>query len=532
MARLSIYALDLSLTYFLSFVLSPTRDLLGLIGEALLLAPAAAFWEISLARIIGLLLTTQALRFYAVIFFGHTLFSPLFGIYPKEGFIWSRLGGGLRITLETFMAPVIIFQALFSPSNLLLSEKWTRTENLQKGQSKLAWFGHFITPLIVLMSFYSPLFSNMTLFDGVVVVQEEMKARPLETKEDFDLFKLYRSERFRFESLSDLGKGRFHLLPDYDFRRSSGQLRVVPFVKVIDTQQRRVVNFKVGPDLRWGPILLRSRQGMPFWSEQYPDLATEINNLTEEERRGDEGKQFSEQACNDIQTLVKKSFELGPGRLIDHTLASGPFIRGLVQTRQILLEVIDPTSAPQVDLVKLGKTQFLRFRQRLEHSDDFSSRHTLIPLCTTRTPYYEINTMNDLPSDLARTDFIESFLTKASWNFETFVKDDIPKQRQNFHLFHLIDGLMDSSLSESERLKLEEGTSYMLFNLGNLSFKDELIDKYFQNSLERISELVRLMDERDETVFTKSFLFYLDQLKTASKNKNADYFAAGLKEVK
>lgn len=532
MARLSAYSLDLSLTYFLTFFLSPTRDLLGLTGDALLLGLEASWWGISLARVIGLLVITQVMRFYAVIFFGHTLFSPMFGLYPKEGILWSRLGGGLRIAVESFLAPVIFVQALIYPSKLLLSEKWTRTETTQKSYSKLAWFAHFITPLLVVMSFYSPLFSNMTLFDGVVVVEEEIKPRPLEAKQNFDLFKLYRSERFRLESLSDLGKGRFHLLPDYDFRRSSGQLRVVPFVKIVDTEQRRVVYFKVGPDLRWGPILQRSGQGMPFWPNQYPALFKEMKSLNEEERKGDKGKQFSAEACSDIQRLVKKSFELSPGRLIDHTLSSGPFIRGLIQTRQVLLEIIDPTSAPQVDLITLGKTPFLRFRQRMDHANDHSSRHTLLPLCTTRSPYFEINTTNDLASDRARTDFMENFLAKASWNFESFEKDEIPKQRRDFHLFHLIDGLMDSNITEDQRLKLEEGTSYMLFNLGNLSFQDELIDTHFQNSLERIAELVSLMDERDETVFTKSFLFYLEQLKMAIKNKNADYFAAGLKDIK
>lgn len=529
-ARLSSFALDVSLTYFLSFLLSPNVDILSQMGNRLLLSFDLSLMEFSLARLLALLLLTMVLRFYCVLFFGHTLFAPLYGLYPREGFIWSRVGGGLRLILDLLLFPIILFQLVFTRTSRTLSEQLTKTQLIQKDGGSLAWVGHFLTPILILLSLYSPLFMKLSVFDGVKVVEEEIQAGKLEAGENFDQLTLYKSEKFKIETLSHLAEDRFVLMPDYDFRRSSGQLRVSPYVKIIDRQQKRVGQFKIGPDVRWTPLLLRSKEGMPFWSGQFEHLAAELSKLSDEELKGDVPLNFSAQACDDFQRLLKSSFELGGNNLIDHTLEFGPFIRGLVQLRSVMLDIIDPTVAPQVDLIRFGQTPFLRFRQLLEFSElEYTSRHTLFPLCVTRAPYYELNFKNDLASTQSRRDFTDTFLSKARWDFVEMQREPIPQKRAEFHLFHLIDGLLANDIGEQQRLYLEEGSSYFLFNLGHLSFEDDLIYRELLVTLERIEEIVGLMDKKDDSVFTKSFLFYLDQSKEALKNKNANYFAAKIR---
>lgn len=525
-ARLSSYALDMALTYFLSFLLSPDFDILYQTGNKLLFSFDLVLLQFSLARCLGLLFLTQILRFYCVLFFGHTLFAPLFGMYPREGFVWSRVGGGLRLVLDTLVFPAIILQLLFLNKGLCLSEQVSKTQLVQKSSGVLVWVGHFSAPILVFLSLYSPLFMKLIIFDGVKVIEESVEAPALNATENFDKIKLYKSEKFKIETLSHLGSGRFIIVPDYDFRRSSGQLRVSPYVKIIDRAQNRVGQFKIGPDLRWTPLLSRSQEGMPLWKTQFKNLSLEMTQLSQEALRGDVSHTFSAAACEDFQRLLKASFELGAGSLIDHTIQFGPFIRGMVQLRTALFDVLDSTVAAQVDLVKLGETPFLRFRQFFEFSQEsYTSKHTLFPLCTTRAPYYELNFKNDLASLKSRRDFVNIFLSQARWEFDQILADPLPETKSDFHFFHLVDGLTTSNINQAQRQKFEEGSLDFLYRLARLSLQDPLLQEELLHTLAKMEEILELLEKKKEQSFSDDYLLQIIRSKEALEKRDADYFA-------
>lgn len=530
--RLSCLLMEVSAAYGLSFVISPEKDLLMNLGELLLSSKDWGIFNFSIQTLLGLYLLTQLFRFSSQLFFGHGLFDPLFGLTTKGGYFAPRFLGGLKLVLDTILFPLIIFHLPLVYSNPTMIEKWSGFQKYQ--ETTPGFFGHlglFLTPLTVIISLYTPLIMGLTLFDGVEVSDEATKKLGAPKVDDLKSYEIYSSKLYGFKTLSSLGSGRFHLIPQFDLSRSQGRLKLTPHILIYDQRESVFLNFKLKATLRFGPLIQKSQQGMPFWNQKFPELSKTYSLLSFEQRSGKQAFVFKAPACREIKQLVRSSFELGLSSLIDHSFEYGPFLKGMVVLRRSLLSIVGAEIPPEVDLYELGDASFLRFRQLYDLPQRKSAiKQTLFPLCVTQSPVFALVSDSDLPSAISRKDFMAEFFGQSEWSFkeEATVTNPLPEKKEDINVFHLLDYAQWNKLDEVDLQKLEEGISYFYFDLAykalsTSSVHGELKDE-IEKSLTRMIDLLRLNKKKDHTHITSSLILYLRQTLDALKQENKSYF--------
>lgn len=524
--------MEVSAAYILSFVLSPERDLLTLLGQRLVPALSASIFNISLHTFIGLYVMTQIFRFASQLFFGHGFFDPLFGLTGRGGFFGPRLLGGFKVILDTLFFPFVVFHLPLLRSRETAIERWSSFQKYQdESPGFLGHLGLFLTPLSVFLSLYAPLMMGLTLFDGVKIRNEETKNLEGPDPEDLKSYEIYSSELYGFKTLSSLAEGRFLLIPQFDLSRTQGRLKLSPHILVYDQRESIFLELKLKATLRLGPLIQKSRGGVPFWNQYFPELTKTYSLMSSEQKQGKQVFNFKDRACEDVQKLVRSSFELGARTLVDHTFEYGPFLKGFVELRRSLLSVVGSEIPPEVDFYQLGDTTFLRFRQLYDLPNRESAiEQTFLPLCVTRSPVFVLKSDSDLPSAISREDFLAEFFEQSEWRFgeQRAITNPLPKKKEEVNVFHLLDYAQWDELEKNDFERLEEGISYFFFDLGHQAlnasnFGPELKTEV-ENSMVRMIDLLTLNRKKDRTLITRGLIIYLQQTLEAFKNENKNYF--------
>jgi len=422
-------------------------------------------------------------------------FSLLFGLTPMAFFLglrspvhWWRVRWvqGLKLILDFFLLPLVLFHwvTLWSRPNELRGEQ-TLVEKLlgislsQKPETAAQNLMSFLVFPLFLLSLYSPLLSRLTYFDGLKLVESDIE---LSTPTDFQRVKIMQSDRFGFQWATDQTEKRFLMIPDYQFVRQGTQLRLQPAVAIYDSEKKVFMQMIAKKEIRLNQLFNQAQEGQPFFSKRFPKLASQ---------------NFGPESCSEIVDLMTSSLRLGTGSLVSHTLRSGPFVRGFINLREGLLSLVDFSSQTEVDLIRIGKTPLLRFRQTETGVND-QVIHTYLPLCTEKSLMFSVSYQSTLAHAKSYQDFLEKVLATSSWEYLT--ENKLPRKGEDFHVFHIVDFF--TQLTPDQRIIFEEGSfQYLEKAFKKIDHEKEKLAQF----LEKMIDITAMVRGRNKQVLSEAY---------------------------
>jgi len=473
------------------------------------------------------------IRFYFTLVFGVSLGAFLMGISSDGRWLWKRIGGGGRVVFETFTSPLLVFDLPLFGGNPTFKERLSFTRLVER-PTIWASKGRFIfLPIFMFSAFVAPLLQNLTLIDGLVVSFSTEKKEKLGQNTNFDSFKYHPSNRFKLNSFTSLQNQRFVLLPSFQITKKNNKKRINPFLIIYDTKNGSDGEFRITGKVDLLDILERARKGNPLFNARYKELHQLLNEdrkiYVKKPYRQEYGKKFliSKLVHEEIDSLVQSSFELSLSNLPSHVLDNGPFIRGYVDLRNALLTITSRSQVPEVDILKMGSTQFLRFKQIFDSPPEGQRAYqeTLLPLTTNNALIYTFNWGKSMQDALSRKEFRESFFGVVDWYFDYSNVFTFPETIEDMKPLHILDFFTKNDLSKKERDRLEEFIYHYYFKLGrdSLQRNDDKLRNFIISSLNRLFLIARLKNSK-ENYYSTNFFNLVTGLKKSLKNKSNQYF--------
>ncbi|MBT3586245.1 MAG: hypothetical protein HN509_15160 [Halobacteriovoraceae bacterium] len=487
-----------------------------------------------LATAVLVFLLTLVLRFYATLFLGVSFGQGVLGIRGTGGFLWKRIGGGARVVLEVLLGPALIFNLPVFFGKRSLKELLTSTVLVEKPTLISASLPFILIPLCVLGAFFAPLLQNLTLIDGISVSFSQKIQERLDNRSDFKSFETYSSNRFKMSSLSSLNKGRFILLPSFEVTKVGNKRKITPYIQIYDKKNQTDGILKITKKFNLLRLLEIGRVGNPLFVKRYPEL----DLILAQDRKKFGRKKYHQDlkrtplinplGQEEIESFIQSSFELSLSHLFGHILNNGPFLRGYVQVRNKMMELIDLGSTPEVDMVNLGSHRFLRLKQSFEDPlpDTKGQVESLIPLGTNNSMVFQFSWKKNIQAALARKAFRSTFLGNSHWFFDYYGIFEFPKSELEMNPLHILDYFTKQDLNPQQRELLEEYIYRYYYNICRygLISKDLGLQELLLANLNRYLLVARVNNSLKRNYYSDKFLSLIKELKKNMLRNNKDYY--------
>ncbi len=491
-------------------------------------------------------LVSQGLIFFSTLVFGRSLFEMVARSKNSGPWWWQRVGGGAKAIIDIFLAPLLIFDLPILFKMPSLKERLCGSYTLVPKQGAPLRL-LLIVPFFFLFTLLAPLMTNLELMASNPVTVVEVEAKKLEGGRDFSKFQDVSSELFHFKSFTSFGEGQLWPLPDYDRVRARRKKKISPTLLIYDQKNKNFGHWRIKKQISLLSLLSLGRKGNPLFSLHFPNLNSAIELLkqnpdafTKKEGKSKERLDdlFSPELKKEIQKFFKVSFELGVDQLIGHTLTYGPFIRGFIEVRQAVLGLLPRGAKPEIDLVKLGNQNFLRFRQIHEKGSVLgkSVTESYLPIGTEHSVLFEMGWDSSLSGALSAKTFRESVLASAQWFFDY---KDLFDQKWNQTLEEtkkstallILDLLVERKLKDRQKDLLEKLLYQFYFDICRQAIKDSELDLFHlvKDNFGRISSFIEyrngLSKERNKSYFSPIFMKKWKELWNGLRLKQADFFS-------
>lgn len=489
-----------------------------------------------LSNICLIYLLTTSFRFYSCLLFGRSISQLCIGIKNKDGFLWSRIGGGLRTFIEILFPLTLLDAALLLRGQKTLKESISGTTLIYRGGLPSKIVTTLYSFIVIFLTIGSPLLQNMTFVDGVELAFSKIKLEKIDNRTDFSKFKHYPSETFKLSSFSAMKDGNLTLIPSFEITREKNKKRIRPYLVIYDLDRKVQGDLRLQRRFSLFKVIQIASKYDPLFSVFYPELQKVIKRPLDhygikkyEDSFGDK-KLLNPIAREEIQKLIQSSFELSFNNLIQSVAKIGPFISGHIKIRNLLLSLVDSTTPPTVDMIKLGNYNFLRLKQIFDATadGDRSYRESYIPIETLNSSIITMEWGSSVKDALAREEFKSKFLGASKWFFDYSSVFKFTGDEDNMSAFSILDYFSDLTIDQVSREKLEKYTFTYFSELSTKSMISN--DEALQNSL--IASMNRLVllnnyakvKAKDKGAFSNKFSRLMSNLKEALKNKNKKFF--------
>lgn len=475
------------------------------------------------------------IRFYTTLIFGVSLSQWLLGLRGLGTKSWKRVGGGARVVLEGLLGPLVIGELLLLFKKPSLKETFSHTRIYNVGSKLSLWLGVVWVSGLILFSTISPLLEGLSLVDGMILnpVTENLD---LKTEGALKEFKEYSSNRFKFKSLSSLSEGRFIFLPSFEFiKRGANNPKINAYLRVYDKESNLDALVKVEERFSLLKLLESGKLGNPFFSSQFPTLAKGLleprESFFKRKYQASYGadKILKPKMRLEMERLIRASLSLGKSTFVGHLLTFGPFYRGFVKVRSLLLSKALKGIPPEIDFGKIGNYKFLRYKQLFDENIIFDKKmvETYLPIETNNSVALRFYWGSSLQSALSRNHFRKSFLQGTLWYFDYFNMFEFPKQSDDINSLTVFDHFIKKSLTERQREMMEEAVYRIYFKTARRSLQNDdlkLQELLFDNLNRLFLVAAHLNKETSKRYYSEKFLVHLKDLRTSIKSKNLTYF--------
>jgi hypothetical protein len=478
-------------------------------------------------------LVTMILRFFHTLATGLSPFQYWLGFRLESP--WPRLLGGLRVGVEFLTLPLLLFSLPLLKGAPTIAEKYSQAYLLRPWRQsilKSCVRTGILVPLIFFLAVAAPLLKDLSLLDGLVVSVGNIKKEKLEKGGNFTNFKTFASEKYKFKSFSSLADGRFILLPDYEVIKVQGKRRISPYLMVLDTARKTTGEFKLSKRLSLLDILKVAKRGNPLFSANYPRINQAIKlrkrSFAARKLKGPARSLFDPLLKKEIEELIRAAFEVSLNNLVRYTLKSGPFLRGHVELRRTFIRLLRAGIKPEVDLMSVGNSTFLRFRQRLNEDIPLNKQiiETYIPIDTQNSMILELGWDKSLAAALSANAFRQSFLSAGEWFFDYKGFFTAPERESDMTALSAIDLLGSSKLSLKQRELLEEFLYRYYYEQIREALKLSTGERseVLRQNIGRLSSVMDIKEEMDSESFSDLFINQWHELWSAFKARDKSYF--------
>ncbi len=526
------YFLGHFLTYFLlsfSFFGQLEVSLVSFFGQA------SGLNTFSLGFFLYWHLITVLMRFFHTLLLGVTPFEYLAGLSNEGPWWWQRLAAGGRVIFGGIVDLFIVGNLPLLANKPSFKEVSLGCRLIRSRTRKNTNYRTFVFVCVAMVvAIFSPLVKDFNLLKTLVVSVEEVKKEQLIKGGDFSSYKTYKSEKFHLETFSSLANNRFSLYPDFEYIKIKNKKRVNPFLFIYDHEQRSSGELKVGHSLNLLELLKRGAYGNPLFRLKFPALYKEIHGplISSKRRQWNEGQArkalLNEAVRKDIKKLIQASFELGKGRLMGHIFEYGPFLRGFIRLRETFLYLLKPGVTPEVDLIKMGSVDFLRFRQVFPKDLPFNKGviETYVPIETPYSVSLMMGWDHSLPGALSAKTFRRAFLGDAKWYFDYSAVFDFPKEEKDMNPMVLLDFLSKDLKNQDKRELREEYLYQYYYHRVRELFKkgDKLGMEVIKNNMIRLSSLFEVKNSTKKNSFSNLFLDRWSELYSSLVREEITYF--------
>ena len=465
------------------------------------------------------------LRFYATLVFGVSFSQFLMGLRSQERWPWRMFGGGTRVFFEAILGPLLVFDLPLLWGKKSVKETLSFTSVTNQAFFVPLLSSILIIPCFVVVGLFSPLLENLTLLDGIKISFFKEKKEKISNATNFENYQQINSNYFKFTTFTSLKDNRLLLLPSFEVLKMGNQKKVNPYLMVYDLDRKILGSLKLVERFSLLEILAKGKIGNPFFRAKYPRLSLVLDKgadfYQKQEYQNSKDLLLSAGVREEIGALLQTSFELSIGNVVSHLIENGPFARGYILIRNHLLNKLDRSSVPEVDIVQMGNGRFLRMQQL------FDSRmvENFVPLQTNNSMLLQLEFPAEAEGQKSRLAFKQSFLALTDWYFDYYNVFSSPGVK-DFTPLHILDYFADLNLEENKRGAFEDYIYEYLFQLcrNALIAQDEELQQVLLAVLNRYYLVVELQNMRQENFYSKRFVNFLKVLKVYLAARDKGYF--------
>lgn len=462
------------------------------------------FWQSDYNVFISALILFAIIRLTTTLLLGVSLGQAMIGIKASGNVILKRILGLIREFIGLLTGPFVIFDiaTLFNLRSFKELITFTKITSPRLLKSSLLSFVSFIVLLLILL--VSPMFQGLEFRQSFPMDESLIKkSKNLELDQSFDNSRFF---GIRVKWPDDI-KG----LSTFSFKRDNKKLSLTPVIKIINTKTNKEVELKKDKIFNLKKLLKIAFNLNYFAKSSYPELFKYIHDASDVNANF-KSHQFDELVfAKELQSLIRSSFRLDLLTIVDHTINHGPFVKGLVDFRDSLFQLIGQ-NVLSVKVDRLGDTYFVIF----DVQDTRKSKLKIIPLVVNSNFVYEITAENKGFSFKN----IQSMFVGSTWKSQNILKTS----QANYLSF--IDKMINTEknvdteyiqsfyelIYNDIKLAVENDSSFLISKwelvlnnylkvLNDVKLNKEDKDLSWQKLYQNLNDLLRALRDKDSSFF-------------------------------
>jgi pSer/pThr/pTyr-binding forkhead associated (FHA) protein len=526
---------------FLQFIPSTIQELAGgeieelwriittdyaVVGEILtevyqLLAAAIPLLSLLIIFFVNRLVTTLIL--------GVSLSEFLIAIRPTGNIIWARLGGMIRVTIGMLTGPFLIFDLPAIVSKRTFKELVTFT-NLEISSKFFSILGViFFLPLYLAMVLLAPLIQGFDPPEAIMVldkIDQRMRvAKPTRAEgeaaanQDAPVEQVPTLVTYGSQSLNlklQVNPAEVSVIPDFKFSGGLNKLSFKPQLSFVFKELQRPVSLELFKNFDMKQLLGLGIKGNFFLYDQYPEIYTFVYTAdTGIPTKSATDAKAQAKFANEVINFMKVSLELTAENAFELMQTSTPLIKGLIDFKAALKELVEYKDFDQVGFIKAGNVTFLKISFEKQKPFDL-----IIPLTKGEGRIFKVEFDKKENLNVITNKFYKYALEKSDWlqAGEEPVADTLgPLQT------------IDLMYGDIKKITPDKAQSlygyYFEFSAKTLSSGDLLEYEAIKKS---VSSLLKILDSLKKSETEDGPISKLHQnmrdLSDALENKNSEYF--------
>lgn len=461
------------------------------------------------------------LRFVSVLLTGVSPAQFLMGLKGHSNVLWARFGGVIRTVFEILTMPLIIFDlsALFSKRTLKEVLSFTTITPRNK---LLRFIGTVIfIPAVFLFTAIAPMFNQLPYLETGVpyselsVIVKKSKRKNKKTEAEIAAAEttkpkefVIQSDMFRFNSTM-ANKPELMLIPDWVtdvVKERNNKKMVIPVIKIAHTGMKAQGELRVMKLFNLNEFLNVFEEGNPLAFFFFPNLTKwnsnqDVPTLKHNKTAG----VFTINQTAELEMILDHSLKLNINNVQDYVLEHGPLIKGMVDLRGTLAELIETESISEAQNVKTVKNSVLILK------GDVSNVDYIIPLTFSYGIIYAVTWKGGQSEALAKEFYGEFFANiegrERSPEVNFFADDGTNFSYQS--PFAILDLFFSKKIKTKEREILYQYFYNYFYELGGKALRSEEkgAAETVGKALKHFTDMIALQPATEDT-------FLQDKLKT------------------
>ena len=403
-----------------------------------------------------LLFVFAMLRIVTTLIFGVSLGQALVGIRAYGNMALKRILGGLREFIGIFTLPFIIFDlaTIFNIRSFKEIVTFSRITTPYLGRSIIASI--VVLPVLMITYLLSPMFQGLEFREPYVVISSGFKPA-----KKVELDASYMTSEYMQLSVSLDEK--LKLYPSFEFSKKGNRTLFHPSLILRDVEKGKTYELSKKKKFDLKKLISIAFGINPLAKLNYPELAKYLYDVSSTNKNFTRQNMNKLEFAQEFKNLMITSMELGPAKVVDHILEHGPLMKGFVDFRDSLYQMLGG-NIKGVEIHQLGDSYFAFFEMNAPRGFEFK----FIPLVAEDGAIYSITT----DERGFTTKAIQKILSKSIWSEVKNADED----RVNYLRF------IDKISSEQTTTKIDS------MNDSSLNMLQNMLQKFYQKMFTDIQQ--------------------------------------------